>query len=108
MRQNRSTDPFTGSVDPDDLSQKRVVYLDRYPGNVLINMSYADYGPPGKVLELGISTHMDQQFGIPDQTMLAIACAAIILLALDWNYTRLRDRARANRKHEPDHPFLYS
>jgi uncharacterized iron-regulated membrane protein len=108
MRQIHSTDPFTGSVDPVDLSQPRVVHLDQYPGNVLINMSYADYGPPGKVPELGISTHMDQQFGIPDQTMLAIACAAIILLALDWIYTRLRDRARVNRKHEPDHPFLYS
>lgn len=32
---------------------------------------------------------MDRQFGIPDQTMLAIACAAIILLALNWIYTRL-------------------
>lgn len=89
MRQIHATDPFTGSVDPDDLSQQRVVHLDQYPGNVLISMSYADYGPLGKVPELGISTHMDRQFGIPDQTMLAIACAAIILLALNWIYTRL-------------------
>ncbi|MBO1041375.1 PepSY domain-containing protein [Brucella pituitosa] len=100
----------------------------------------------------GINTHLGQQFGVANQIVLAIACAAIVLLAIsagvmwwkrrpegslgvppmptdrrasrglllilvtggrifplvgasllvmlaiDWIYTRSRDRARANRK----------
>ena len=38
---------FTGSVYPDDLSEQRVVPLDQYNGQSLLDMSYADYGPLG-------------------------------------------------------------
>ncbi|MEJ5081336.1 PepSY-associated TM helix domain-containing protein [Ochrobactrum sp. MYb379] len=76
------TGVFTGSVYPDDMSQQRVVHLDQYSGNILIDMSYADYGPLGKALEWGINTHMGQQFGLANQIILAIACAGIVLLAV--------------------------
>ncbi|GAA5543979.1 MULTISPECIES: PepSY domain-containing protein [Brucella] len=76
------TGVFTGSVYPDDLSQQRVVHLDQYSGNVLIDMSYADYGPLGKALEWGINTHMGQQFGLANQIILALACIGIVLLAV--------------------------
>jgi uncharacterized iron-regulated membrane protein len=48
----------------------------------LIDMSYADYGPLGKGLEWGINVHMGQQYGLANQIILAIACLAIILLAI--------------------------
>jgi uncharacterized iron-regulated membrane protein len=76
------TGVFTGSVYPDDLSQQRVVHLDQYTGEPLIDMSFRDYGPLGKWLEWGINVHMGQEFGLANQIVLAVACAAIVLLAV--------------------------
>lgn len=73
---------FTGSVYPDDLSQQRVVHLDQYSGQPLLDMSYAGYGPLGKWLEWGINTHMGQTFGLVNQLVLLVACAGIVLLAV--------------------------
>ncbi|NWJ26576.1 PepSY domain-containing protein [Rhizobium sp. RM] len=72
---------YSGSVYPDDLQKQRVVHLDQYSGEPLIDMSYADYGPLGKALEFGINTHMGQQFGLTNQIVLTLACLGIILLA---------------------------
>ncbi|MEJ8311392.1 PepSY-associated TM helix domain-containing protein [Agrobacterium larrymoorei] len=73
---------YSGSVYPDDLSRQRVIHLDQYTGKPLIDMSYADYGPLGRGLEWGINVHMGQQFGLANQIVLALACLAIILLAV--------------------------
>ncbi|MDQ7261112.1 PepSY domain-containing protein [Paracoccus sp. PS-1] len=73
---------FSGSVYPDDLSRQRVVHLDQYGGQPLLDMGYADYGPLGKWLEWGINTHMGQTFGVLNQIILLAACAAIVLLAV--------------------------
>jgi uncharacterized iron-regulated membrane protein len=73
---------YTGSVYPDDVSQQRVVHLDQYSGEPLIDMSYADYGPLGKALEWGINVHMGQEFGLVNQLVLLVACLAIVLLAV--------------------------
>ena len=76
------TGVYSGSVYPDDLSQQRVVHLDQYTGEPLIDMSYADYGPLGRWLEFGINTHMGQTFGLANQIVLLLACAGIVLLAV--------------------------
>ncbi|MBS9720842.1 PepSY domain-containing protein [Tianweitania sp. BSSL-BM11] len=76
------TGVFTGSVYPDDLSQQRVVHLDRYSGNPLLDMRYTDYGPLGRWLEFGINVHMGQEFGLANQLFLLAACMGIILLAV--------------------------
>lgn len=76
------TGVYSGSVYPDDLTQQRVVHLDQYTGEVLVDMSYADYGPLGKWLEWGINVHMGQQFGLANQLFLLAACAAIVMLAV--------------------------
>jgi uncharacterized iron-regulated membrane protein len=73
---------YTGSVYPDDVSQQRVVHLDQYSGQPLIDMSYADYGPLGKWLEWGINVHMGQQYGLANQLVLLAACIAIVILAV--------------------------
>jgi uncharacterized iron-regulated membrane protein len=79
---NAPTGVYTGSVYPDDLSMQRVVHLDQYSGEPLIDMSYADYGPLGRWLEWGINVHMGQQFGLVNQVVLLVACIAIIMLAV--------------------------
>lgn len=73
---------YTGSVYPDDLSGQRVVHLDRYSGEPLLDMRYSDYGAFGKWLEFGINVHMGQQFGLANQLFLLVACVGIVLLAL--------------------------
>jgi uncharacterized iron-regulated membrane protein len=76
------TGVFTGSVYPDDLAQQRVVHLDQYTGEPLIDMSYADYGPLGKWLEFGINVHMGQQFGLANQILLLAVCFGIVTMAV--------------------------
>ena len=71
-----TTGVFTGSGYPDDLTRQRVVHLDQYSGKPLLDMSYADYGPLGRWLELGINIHMGQQFGLANQVLLLAACAS--------------------------------
>ncbi|WNJ88190.1 PepSY domain-containing protein [Bosea sp. 685] len=73
---------YTGSVYPNDLSRQRVVHLDQYSGEPLIDMGYADYGPFGKTLEWGINVHMGQEFGLANQLLMLAACVAIILLSV--------------------------
>src|SRR5690606_9717014 len=73
---------YSGSVYPDDLSQQRVVHLDQYSGEPLIDMSYADYGPFGRWLEWGINVHMGQEFGLANQLILVAACLAMVLMSI--------------------------
>ncbi|WP_181832696.1 PepSY-associated TM helix domain-containing protein [Bosea caraganae] len=73
---------YTGSVYPNDLSRQRVIHLDQYSGEPLIDMSFADYGPLGKALEWGINVHMGQEFGLANQLFMLAVCLAIILLAV--------------------------
>lgn len=76
------TGVFSGSVYPDDLRQQRVVHLDQYTGEPLVDMRYADYGPLGRWLEFGINTHMGQTFGLANQIFLLLVCAGIVLMAV--------------------------
>ncbi|MFM9270148.1 PepSY-associated TM helix domain-containing protein [Halomonas elongata] len=73
---------YTGSIYPDDLSRQRVVHLDQYSGEPLLDMRYADYGPLGRGLEWGINVHLGQQYGLANQLILALACAGIVLLCV--------------------------
>lgn len=73
---------YTGSIYPDDLSQQRVIHLDQYSGEPLLDMSYADYGPLGRWLEFGINVHLGQQFGLVNQLFLLAVCLAIVLMCV--------------------------
>lgn len=72
----------SGSVYPDDLRQHRVVHLDQYSGQPLLDVSYAEYEPLGTALEWGINTHLGQTCGLWNKLVLLAACAAIVLLAV--------------------------
>ncbi len=76
------TGVYTSSVYPNDLSRQRVVHLDQYSGDVLLDMSFADYGPLGKALEWGINVHMGQEFGLANQLLMLAVCIAIVVLAV--------------------------
>lgn len=73
---------YTASVYPEALDQQRVVHLDQYSGNVLLDMTYADYGLLGRGLEWGINVHLGQEYGTANRLFLLIACLAIVLLCV--------------------------
>jgi uncharacterized iron-regulated membrane protein len=92
----KPTGVFSGSVYPDDLSKQRVAHLDQYSGKPLIDMSYSDYGPLGKVLEWGINVHMGQQFGLANQIVLLADCVGIVLLAVSAGIMWWKRRPRGS------------
>ena len=73
---------YTASVYPDLLADQRVIHLDQYTGKPLIDMRYADYGWLGRWLEWGINVHMGQEFGVPNQAVLLLACGGTVLLCV--------------------------
>ena len=73
---------FTASVYPHDLARQRVVHLDQYTGQPLLDMSYADYGPLGRWLEWGINIHLGQEWGVANQLLLVAVCAGLVLLCV--------------------------
>ncbi|MDN2656643.1 PepSY domain-containing protein [Cobetia sp. 14N.309.X.WAT.E.A4] len=73
---------YTGSVYPDALERQQVVHVDRYSGDVLLDMHYADYGPLGRALEWGINVHLGQQYGLINQLILLMACLAMVMMSV--------------------------
>ncbi|MEM5500310.1 PepSY domain-containing protein [Ahrensia kielensis] len=73
---------FTASVYPNDISQERIIHLDQYTGEVLVDMGLSDLGALGWAAEWGIGIHMGQAFGLANQIVLLLACIAMVLLAV--------------------------
>lgn len=73
---------FTASVYPDDVLRGRVIHLDQYTGDVLVDLEFSDLGALGRASEWGTSIHMGQAFGLVNQLILLLACIAIILMAV--------------------------
>ncbi|MDB6181459.1 PepSY-associated TM helix domain-containing protein [Paracoccus fistulariae] len=73
---------FTASVYPDDITQERMIHLDQYSGKVLFDMGLNDLGALGKTAEWGVSLHMGQAFGLPNQIVLLLVCVAMVLMAV--------------------------
>ena len=76
------TGVYSASVYPDDIDLQRVVHLDQYTGEPLLDFHYADYGPIAKAMELGINLHLGQQFGWVNQLVLVLVCVATVLMAM--------------------------
>lgn len=73
---------FTASVYPDDITGERVIHLDQYTGQVLYDAGLNDLGTLGWAAEWGISIHMGQAWGLTNQIVLLLACAAMIGLCV--------------------------
>ncbi|MDH2327406.1 PepSY domain-containing protein [Cereibacter sp. SYSU M97828] len=77
-----ATGVFTASVYPDDIRQERVIHIDQYSGEVLFDMDLSGLGTLGRLAEWGVSIHMGQAFGLANQIVLLIACAAMVLMCI--------------------------
>lgn len=73
---------YTGSVYPPDLALERVIHLDQYTGEPIIDVGFNDYGAGGKAIEWGINVHMGQEFGLANQLVMAATAVAIVLMSV--------------------------
>ncbi|RUP23857.1 MAG: PepSY domain-containing protein [Curvibacter sp.] len=73
---------WTASVYPPDLDRQRVVHLDAYSGDVLLDMRWSDYGVAGRWMEWGINVHLGQEWGWANRWGLLLVCAVVALLCL--------------------------
>ncbi|WP_020591999.1 PepSY-associated TM helix domain-containing protein [Kiloniella laminariae] len=73
---------YSASIFPDQLDNQRMIHLDQYSGEALIDLRYEDYGPVAKAMEWGINVHMGQEFGLVNQLVLLVVCLSIIMMAV--------------------------
>ncbi|KQU67257.1 MULTISPECIES: PepSY domain-containing protein [unclassified Rhizobacter] len=97
---------YTAMLFPDDVTHERVIHLNQYSGQPLIDVGYADYGVAGKATEWGISLHTGRQFGLPNQLVMLAGCLAIVALAVTsavmWWKRRPRGRLAAPERKDGD------
>ncbi|QND51593.1 PepSY domain-containing protein [Phyllobacterium sp. 628] len=73
---------YTAAVFPDDIGKQRTIHYDRYSGQPLADIKFADYGPAAKVIEFGIGVHMGQYWGALNKAIMLLTCLAIILASV--------------------------
>lgn len=70
---------YTAAIFPDDIARQRTIHYDRYSGQPLADIKFADYGAGGKLIEFGVGVHLGQYFGLANQIVMLITCLAIVL-----------------------------
>ncbi|MBB3235563.1 PepSY-associated TM helix domain-containing protein [Phyllobacterium endophyticum] len=73
---------YTAAVFPGDTMQQRTIHFDQYSGKPLIDIKFSDYGTGAKAVELGISLHQGQYWGLANQLAMLATCLAIILASV--------------------------
>jgi uncharacterized iron-regulated membrane protein len=69
---------FTLSFVPAKAQAQRTVHLDPRTGAVIEDVGWAQYSGLGKAVELGVMTHVGEQFGRANQLVLAASCALVV------------------------------
>ncbi|MEQ1619246.1 MAG: PepSY domain-containing protein [Terricaulis sp.] len=75
-------DVFTAYTYPDQPEGQRTIHLDQYSGEVVNDVSFADYGAGAKAVEWGVQLHMGNYFGLPNQILMLAAALGAAMLAL--------------------------
>ena len=73
---------YTAYTYPDRPQGQRTLHLDRYSGQLLAEVDYADYGWVAKAVELGVALHMGNYFGVANQIVMLLACVGVVALVI--------------------------
>jgi uncharacterized iron-regulated membrane protein len=73
---------YTAYTYPNRPQGQRTLHFDRYSGQLLAEVDYADYGWLAKAVELGVALHMGNYFGIANQVVMLLACVGIVTLVI--------------------------
>ena len=96
---------YSATLFPQDATQERVVHLDQYTLQPLMDIRYADFGIAGKATEWGVAVHKGRQYGWLNQGVMLLGCVAIVLLAVSavvmwWKRRPAGQLGAPLRKHE--------
>jgi uncharacterized iron-regulated membrane protein len=61
---------------------QRVIHLDQYSGEVLMDLGPDATGPVGRVTEWGVAVHQGGEYGTPNLLVMLAGCLAIITLCI--------------------------
>ncbi|WP_353218926.1 PepSY domain-containing protein [Salinisphaera sp. S4-8] len=75
-----ATGVYKAQTYPDRPQGQRTLFIDRYRGAVLGDITFSDYGVAGKAIELGVALHMGNYFGLANQLVMLATCLAIVIL----------------------------
>lgn len=70
----------TMSYDSGDPTSDRTVHVDRYTGNILADVGYADYSVPAKAMAVGIAFH-EGEMGVWNIALNTVFCLAVIFIS---------------------------
>lgn len=91
---------------PGQLAGQRVIHLDQYSGNVLMDISPAQTGAIGKVTEWGVSVHQGGEYGTPNLLVMLAGCLALMALCVSgvvtWWKRRPSGRLAAPQRKDGD------
>jgi uncharacterized iron-regulated membrane protein len=73
---------YSATIFPDDLGRQRIVHIDQYSGQPLVDLGFDQYGPVARAIEWGINVHQGQEWGLINQMLMAGTCLAIILMSV--------------------------
>lgn len=75
-------DVYSAYTYPAQPEGQHTIHLDRYSGEVLGDVRFADYGAIAKAVEWGVAIHMGNYFGRLNQMIMLFTCLAIIALVI--------------------------
>lgn len=92
------TGVFTAMALPADATAQRVLHIDRFSGEILMDIRYSDYGVIAQAVELGVSLHTGEQFGLANKLVMLLACLALMMISVS---SILLSWRRRNRSFKP-------
>lgn len=72
---------YTALAMPDDVTAQRVLHIDQYTGDILMDIRFGDYGIIAQTVEIGVGIHVGQQFGWVNKLVMLAGCIGLIMLA---------------------------
>ncbi|MDP4023040.1 PepSY domain-containing protein [Methylobacterium sp. NEAU 140] len=73
---------YAAAAYPRDVRAQRMVSLDRYTGQPLVDVRFADLGPVARLIQYGIGIHKGEHWGRANQLAMLAFCLATILLSV--------------------------
>lgn len=76
------TGVYAAAAYPRDVTAQRLVSLDQYTGRPVLDVPFAEIGPVGQAIQLGIGLHKGELLGRANQLAMLAFCLATLLLSV--------------------------
>lgn len=76
------TGVYAAAAYPKDVTRQRMISLDQYTGQPLVDVRFGDLGGVARVIQYGIGIHKGEHWGRANQLAMLAFCLATILLAV--------------------------